>query len=59
MDDQATGCWFLFHWEQMLLWTMDVGYEKKTIFHSFKEVVIEFVPCKMRLICERWECVVR
>ena len=30
----------------MLLWIMDVGYEKKTIFHSFREVFIEFVLCK-------------
>ena len=39
----------------MLLWAMGVGYEKKTVLHSFREVVIKFVFKKLKLVCESWE----
>ena len=35
---------------------MGVGHEKKIVLHSFREVVVEFVFKKLKLICERWEC---
>ena len=34
-----------------------VGYEKKTILHSLREVVVQFVFRKLKLVCERWEWV--
>ena len=34
---------------------MGVGYEEKTVLHSFKEVVVEFEFKNLKLVCERWE----
>ena len=32
-----------------------VGYEKKTVLHSFREVVAEFVFKEMKLTCKCWK----
>ena len=34
---------------------MGVEYGNKTVLHSFREVVIEFVFKKLKQVCERWE----
>ena len=34
---------------------MGVGYEKKTVLHSLREVVTEFVFKEMKLNCECWK----
>ena len=35
--------------------TLGVGYEKKTVLHCFREMVLEFVFRALKLVCERWE----
>ena len=32
-----------------------MGYEKKTVLHSFREVVAEFVFKEMKLTCKCWK----
>ena len=34
---------------------MGVGYKKKTVLHSVREVIVEFVFRKLKVVRKRWE----
>ena len=40
------------YWLWMLLWVIVASNEKKTVLHSFKEVVIDFVFRKLKLVSQ-------
>ena len=44
----------IFHW-LMLLWVIVASNEKKTVFQSFREVVIDLVFRKLKLVCQCWQ----
>ena len=44
----------IFHW-LMLLWVIIASNEKKTVLESFREVVIDFVFRKLKLVYQCWQ----
>ena len=44
-----------FNWLRMLLWVIVASNEKKTVLLSFREMVVDFVFRKLKLVCQCWQ----